>query len=307
MIFDSSSLPHRLYRYIRLKMNNAIIRTIFRNKQPKKKYFLAVCAIFKNEGKFLKEWINYYLLAGVEHFYLYNNFSDDNYQELLQPYIDKGLVTLIDWPVPFGQPLAYQNCIETYAEEANWIGFLDLDEFVVPYETKDIKQWLSRYNQFPGVSCYWKMFSSNGILKEDPSKFLMEQFVICGDMLSYKSFLNTKFIGWLKKKNKSPHFFRFKFFNRVCAEDPLYYSGLRKKPKYIHAQCNHYFCKSYEYFYNKKLSNGSLSEKIKLSMNIFFSTETMAYTADYRIWKYLIEMKIFDLDEFCADRGITQR
>ena len=67
------SFTHSLYRYARLKFNNAFIRIFFRNKQPEKKYFLAICAIFKNEGKFLKEWLNYYLLAGVEHFYLYNN------------------------------------------------------------------------------------------------------------------------------------------------------------------------------------------------------------------------------------------
>ena len=294
------SLSHRLYRYTRIKFNNALIRILFRNKQPEKKYFLTVCAIFKNEGKFLTEWLNYYLLAGVQHFYLYNNFSDDNYQELLKPYIDKGLVTLIDWPVPFGQPSAYLNCVETYANEANWIGFLDLDEFVVPYETKDIKQWLSRYNKFPCVSCYWKFFSSGGIMKEDTTKPVMEQFVICGDVLSYKSFLNTKFVGWLSKKNKSPHFFRFKFFGRVCVEDPMYYSELTGKPRHLRAQCNHYFCKSYEYFYNKKLSNGSLSNKIKLSMRAFFDAESLAHHADYRIFKYLVELKSFNLDEFCA-------
>ena len=45
------SLAHSLYRYTRVKFNNALIRVLFRNKQPQKKYFLAVCAIFKN-GEF---------------------------------------------------------------------------------------------------------------------------------------------------------------------------------------------------------------------------------------------------------------
>ncbi len=59
----------------------------------------AVCAIFKNESVFLKEWLEYHLLIGVEHFYLYNNFSEDNYQDILAPYIEKGQVTLTEWPV----------------------------------------------------------------------------------------------------------------------------------------------------------------------------------------------------------------
>ena len=34
-------------------------------------YDLAVAAIFKDEARYLKEWLDYHLLAGVEHFYLY--------------------------------------------------------------------------------------------------------------------------------------------------------------------------------------------------------------------------------------------
>ena len=33
-------------------------------------YDLAVVAIFKDEARYLKEWLDYHLLAGVEHFYL---------------------------------------------------------------------------------------------------------------------------------------------------------------------------------------------------------------------------------------------
>ena len=61
-------------------------------------YDLAVTAIFKNEGRYLKEWLDYHLFAGVEHFYLYNNDSSDNYAEVLAPYIEKNLVTLTDVP-----------------------------------------------------------------------------------------------------------------------------------------------------------------------------------------------------------------
>ena len=33
-------------------------------------YDLAVVAIFKDEAPYLKEWLDYHLAAGVEHFYL---------------------------------------------------------------------------------------------------------------------------------------------------------------------------------------------------------------------------------------------
>ena len=50
-------------------------------------YNLAVAAIFKDEAPYLREWLDYHLLAGVEHFYLYNNDSTDDYAEMLKPYV----------------------------------------------------------------------------------------------------------------------------------------------------------------------------------------------------------------------------
>ena len=49
------------------------------------KNYLALVAIFSNDGRFLKEWIEFYLIQGVEHFYLYNHLSQDNFKEVLKP------------------------------------------------------------------------------------------------------------------------------------------------------------------------------------------------------------------------------
>ena len=49
---------------------------------------LAIATMFQDEARWLKEWLEYHLLVGVQHFYLYNNLSSDNYQDVLQPYID---------------------------------------------------------------------------------------------------------------------------------------------------------------------------------------------------------------------------
>src|ERR1700733_4250019 len=62
------------------------------------KYQLAICAIFRDEAPYLKEWIEFHKLVGVEHFYLYNNCSEDDYSAVLQTYIDQEEVELIQWP-----------------------------------------------------------------------------------------------------------------------------------------------------------------------------------------------------------------
>ena len=75
-------------RYIRYAMSFLCLNMQKKTGKQQKKYTVAVCAIFKNESVFLKEWLEYHLLIGVEHFYLYNNFSEDNYQDILAPYLD---------------------------------------------------------------------------------------------------------------------------------------------------------------------------------------------------------------------------
>ena len=57
-------------------------------------YYLTVGAIFKNESHCLQEWIEHHLYHGVEHFYLINDESTDEFMKILQPYINKDIITL---------------------------------------------------------------------------------------------------------------------------------------------------------------------------------------------------------------------
>lgn len=60
-----------------------------REREHKPKYYLSVGAIFKNEAHILEEWIQHYLAEGVDHFYLIDNGSTDNFMEILNRYTDK--------------------------------------------------------------------------------------------------------------------------------------------------------------------------------------------------------------------------
>ena len=104
------------------------IHRLFVSKSNTYKYEVSLCLIFKNEARVLKEWIEYHLLIGVDHFYLYNNFSDDNYLSVLSPYIERDIVTLIDWPIEFGQMSAYNDCYQKTKQETHWLGYIDADE-----------------------------------------------------------------------------------------------------------------------------------------------------------------------------------
>ena len=93
---------------------------------------LAVAAILKCEGPYLKEWLDYHLVAGVDHFYLYDNDSPDNQREVAEPYIKAGLVDYIPLPGKGMQYIAYSDAVNKFKYQCRYMAFIDGDEFIFP-------------------------------------------------------------------------------------------------------------------------------------------------------------------------------
>ncbi len=98
-------------------------------------YDLAFVAIMKNEAPYIKEWLDYHLLAGVNHFYILNNGNSEEFKNILQPYIDKNIVTLFpkrDSKGREGQIIRYNDVIKKYKFFCRYMAFIDGDEFIFP-------------------------------------------------------------------------------------------------------------------------------------------------------------------------------
>ena len=54
--------------------------------------YLSIAAIYRNEAPYLREWIEFHKLVGVERFFLYNNESTDDHRAVLAPYVEAGIV-----------------------------------------------------------------------------------------------------------------------------------------------------------------------------------------------------------------------
>ena len=143
-------------------------------------YDLAVVAILKNEGHYLKEWLDYHLLAGVDHFYLYDNDSTDDYREIIAPYVAAGLVTSKYFPGKKMQLAAYDEAIQNYRFECRYMAFIDLDEFIFPKTNRSVvevvDEILSRDEHAAGLGIHWQCFGSNGQDKADYSRGVLERF-----------------------------------------------------------------------------------------------------------------------------------
>lgn len=140
-------------------------------------YYLAMSTIFRNEADYLAEWIELHRVAGVEHFFLYDNLSDDDCEGVLEPYVREGIVTLVHWPVhPRGQMPAYTHCVTEFGRLARWIAFVDADEFFFVPGGGDLGEALRPYEPYGGVGVNYVNFGTSGH-KLRPEGLVVESYV----------------------------------------------------------------------------------------------------------------------------------
>lgn len=143
------------------------------------KYYFSVISMFRNECWNMKEWIEHYKFHGADHIYLIDDFSNDNYLEILQPYIDSGYVTLfvndnanrytgrqIDITNKYGLPIV---------NESKWIANVDLDEYLYSPDYVNLKDLLKQYEDYGSILTNWVWFNSNDFI-EHPKDGIVKNF-----------------------------------------------------------------------------------------------------------------------------------
>lgn len=124
---------------------------------------LSLCCMFHDEARYLREWIEFHRMMGVETFYLYNRMSTDNWREVLQPYIEQGIVDLTDWPYTRLYDVyreafidSHQDCINRLRGRHEWLAMIDCDEFLFSPRRDTVAEAIAELPQNwggIGVSC----------------------------------------------------------------------------------------------------------------------------------------------------------
>lgn len=112
---------------------------------------LAVCTRLRNEGIYLKEWLEFHLLVGVDHFYIFDDGSTDNTLAVLRSYEARGVVHV--WPVldhshdsDHGQYGHRDECLgEKNVMNATWVAMIDADEFLFPSHGASVADHIDRH------------------------------------------------------------------------------------------------------------------------------------------------------------------
>ena len=218
-------------------------------------------AIAKNENKYIKEWVNYHLNIGFDRILIYDNESSDGMSETIDSIVSILPVERISWP-SFDrispQRSAYNNAVLNY-QEFKWALFIDIDEFFVPWDYKDVHDFISNIPSFAGaVAINWQTFGSSGVLSDNYNSVL-QTFTHCGgvDWTHNRHFKTLARLDSIKEMKI--HDVELSNGIKLSSDfQPLKLISEGRSEEVIHdgVQINHYQCKTYIEF-QKRMSRGN--------------------------------------------------
>jgi hypothetical protein len=217
---------------------------------------VAICLRFRDEARYLAEWLEYHSAAGVDHFFLYNNFSADDYAQVLTPWIDAGVVTLIDWPRVPASPSAEEDCIRRTIGRFKWVGFIDADEFVVIRDGRSIGEFLNGFPSEPGVGLQWRMFGSS-MHRSRPAGPVIESYQkrALAVNIHIKTFLRPEHAAQCRNSHS---WFYHPMGTAVGEHGDRLYGSINLRCSADIAWINHYYFKSEEDYLEKAARKSTL-------------------------------------------------
>jgi len=127
---------------------------------------LAVAAIIRDEGPYLNEWVAFHHMLGVERFVLYDNGSVDSPVDHLRRWIEAGIVEFIPWPhflkATNAQHMSYAHACKHLEGRAEWVAFLDLDEYLFPPGGGTLTDAMAKFGDESAVAVFLRCFGPGG-------------------------------------------------------------------------------------------------------------------------------------------------
>ncbi len=111
---------------------------------------VGVCAILKNEADYIEEWLAFHTLQGVGRILLYDNNSSDDTCQRAASFAKQVDLQIVHWPdsangFDYTQRLAYLDGARRLAGLADYVAFVDIDEFVFAADYLPMGQVLAHF------------------------------------------------------------------------------------------------------------------------------------------------------------------
>ncbi|KAK7362136.1 hypothetical protein VNO77_04237 [Canavalia gladiata] len=94
------------------------------------KFELCACTMVWNQARAIREWVMYHAWVGVERWFIYDNNSDDEIDDVVGELEIEGYnISRVIWPWIKSQEAGFSHCSLRAKDECKWVGFFDVDEF----------------------------------------------------------------------------------------------------------------------------------------------------------------------------------
>jgi len=209
-----------------------------------KKWQAVAVAILKNEENYIENWLLFHLSIGFQHVFIYDNNSCDGVKEILEKYICGGVVTYINWPVRAGQIDAYNHALFLLRHNTDWIGFFDIDEYIVLHEHDSIISYVSSLDA-DQILLPWRNFAYGGH-KFAPGGSDIENYFWAHNVATNGSVQVKHLVRAEVAKSVTAHFSFISTKKTLLADkSPSDITHIIANPTYKGAQINHYFTRSF--------------------------------------------------------------
>ena len=120
--------------------------------RQQKAHSMCVCTMLRNQARFLREWIMYHSHIGVQRWFIYDNNSDDGIEEVLGSMDPSAYnATRHLWPWMKSQEAGFAHCALRARESCEWVGFIDIDEFLHFPGNQTLQDVLRNYSSRPRI------------------------------------------------------------------------------------------------------------------------------------------------------------
>jgi hypothetical protein len=126
--------------------------------------YLTLGAVIRDQEHYVKEWLAFHRLVGVERFVIVLHKCVDKTEERIRelPFQDRIHIHRIVNDEQFVQLGSYLWILERYGDFTKWMMYIDSDEFFFGTREDDLRMILVNYEQHGGLCGHWYEFGSNG-------------------------------------------------------------------------------------------------------------------------------------------------
>jgi hypothetical protein len=166
---------------------------------------LALCLTSRNEMADLAEWLAYHKSIGVTKVILTDNSNSQPFTSEVEAHLKSGFLMETAFPADGNHPNqfgAYRYCWKHFGSQYTFIGFMDVDEFIVVKDTsKSVTDVLKDYQGIGGLTLNWMNFNSNGHYQR-PSGGILPNYSKCFRDYHVKTIVEAKYV----KNCLNPHY-----------------------------------------------------------------------------------------------------